>query len=45
MEEEVGNAASNNVALAPLQYEQMTLRIQQDDKIHTFLEGKGLAIS
>ena len=42
MEEEAGNAASSSIALAPLQDEEMMLRIQQDDKVHTFLEGMGL---
>nr|POE70714.1 hypothetical protein CFP56_49104 [Quercus suber] len=42
MEEEAGNAASNSAIPVPLQDEEMTLRIQQDDKVHIFLKGIGL---
>jgi len=42
MEEEVENMASNGLAPPSLQNEEMVLRIQQDDKIHSFLEGIGL---
>ena len=41
MEEEAGSAASSITASAPLRDEDMRLRIQQDDKVHTFLEGIG----
>ena len=37
MEEEAGNVASNSAIPPPLQDEEMTLRIQQDDKVHIFL--------
>jgi len=42
MKEEAENMASSSVALEPLQDEEMTLRIQQDDKVHAFLKGMGL---
>ena len=42
MEEEARNAANSSITPAPLQDEEMTFRIQQDDKVHTFLEGMGL---
>nr|POF05066.1 hypothetical protein CFP56_35627 [Quercus suber] len=42
MEEEAGSLASNSAALPPLQDEEMVLRIQQDDKVHSFLEGIAL---
>ena len=42
MEEEVENMASSNLALPPLLDEEMIARIQQEDKIHSFLEGIGL---
>ena len=42
IEEEARNVASSSTTPAPLQDEEMTLRIQQDDKVHTFLEGMGL---
>ena len=42
MEEQVENMASSNSAHSPLQDEEMILRIQQDDKIYSFLEGIGL---
>ena len=42
MEEEARSAASSRTASAPLQDEEMKLRIQQDDKVHTFLKGIGL---
>ena len=44
MEEEAGSAASSITASAPLRDEDMRLRIQQDDKVHTFLEGIGLRL-
>ncbi|KAF3976736.1 hypothetical protein CMV_000092 [Castanea mollissima] len=40
--EEVENMASKSLAPLPLQDEEMVSRIQQDDKIHSFLEGIGL---
>ena len=40
MEEESGTSSST--APMPLQDEEMALKIQQDDKVHTFLEGMGL---
>ena len=42
MEEEVDNIASCSAAPVPLQDEEMMLRIQQDDKVHAFLERMGL---
>ena len=42
MEEEVGSATSSSTTPMPLQDEEMVLKIQQDDKVHTFLEGMGL---
>nr|POE50900.1 hypothetical protein CFP56_31905 [Quercus suber] len=42
MEEEAGSVASSSFAPPPLQDEKMALRIQQDDKVHSFLEGIGL---
>lgn len=42
MEEEAENMASSNVAPAPLQDEEITLRVQQDDKVHAFFEGMDL---
>ena len=42
MEEEVENVASSSIVPVPLQDEEMTLRIQQDNKVYTFLEGMGL---
>ena len=42
MEEEARNAANSSITPAPLQDEEMTFRIQQDDKVHIFLEGMGL---
>ena len=42
MKKEARNATSSSTTSAPLQDEEMTLRIQQDDKVHTFLEGMGL---
>lgn len=41
IEEEAENIASRSVAPAPLQEKEMTLRFQQDDKVHAFLEGTG----
>nr|POE54710.1 hypothetical protein CFP56_27787 [Quercus suber]POF20750.1 hypothetical protein CFP56_65278 [Quercus suber] len=40
--EEVENIASSSAAPVPLQDEEMTLRIQQVDKVCAFLEGMGL---
>nr|POE89448.1 hypothetical protein CFP56_01804 [Quercus suber] len=42
MEEEVENMASSSLAPPPLEDEEMITRIQQEDKIHSFLEGIGL---
>ena len=42
IEEVVENMASSSSAPLPLQDEEMVTRIQQDDKIHSFLEGIGL---
>ena len=42
MEEEVEDMASNSSIPMPLQDEEMVTRIQQDDKIHSFIEGIGL---
>ena len=42
MEEEVKNIASSSAAPMPLQDEEMTLTILQNDKFHAFLEGMGL---
>ena len=42
MKKEARNATSSSTTPAPLQDEEMTFRIQQDDKVHTFLEGMGL---
>ena len=42
MEEEAGNAASSSSAPPLMQDEEMELRIQQDDKVYSFLEGKSL---
>ena len=42
MEEEAENMASNSSAPPPLLDEEMVMRIQQEDKIHSFLEGIGL---
>ena len=40
--EEAGSMASSNSTPPPMQDEEMTLRIQQDDKVHSLLEGIGL---
>lgn len=42
MEEEAGNAASSSFAPPLMQDEEMPLRVRQDDKVHSFLEGIGL---
>jgi len=42
MEEEAGNMASSSSAPSPLLDEEMVMRIQQEHKIHSFLEGIGL---
>ena len=42
MEEEVENMASSSSAPLPLLDEERVRRIQQEDKIHSFLEGIGL---
>ena len=42
MEEEAENIASSSSALPPLVDEELVMRIQQEDKIHSFLEGIGL---
>mgnify|MGYP000966280483 CR=1 FL=1 len=42
MEEEEENMASNSSAPSPLLDEEMVTRTQQEDKIHSFLEGIGL---
>ena len=39
MEEEANNRTSSSVAPAPLQDEEITLQIQQDDKVNAFLKG------
>ena len=42
MEEEVKNMVSNSLTPPLLRDEEVVIRIQQDDKIHSFLEGIGL---
>ena len=42
MEEEAENIASSSSASPPLVDEELVMRIQQEDKIHSFLEGIGL---
>nr|POE91597.1 hypothetical protein CFP56_25640 [Quercus suber] len=42
MEKEAENMASSSLAPLPLVNEEMVTRIQQEDKIHSFLEGIGL---
>ena len=42
MEEEAENIASSSSASPPLVDEELVMRIQQKDKIHSFLEGIGL---
>ena len=42
MEEEARSVANSSFARPPLQDEKMASRIQQDDKIHSFLEGISL---
>ena len=42
MDKEVENMASSSSAPLPLIDEEMVMRIQQEDKIHSFLEGIGL---
>ena len=42
VEEEAENMASSGLAPTPLVYEEMVTRIQQENKIHSFLEGIGL---
>ena len=42
MEEEAENIASSSSASTPLVDEELVMRIQQEDKIHSFLEGIGL---
>ena len=42
IEEEAGSLASSSATALSLQDEEMALRIQQDDKVHSFLEGIGL---
>ena len=42
MEEDTENMASSNSAPPPLGDEEMVIRIQQEDKIHSVLEGIGL---
>lgn len=42
MEEEARNTASSSSAPPLMQDEEMALRVQQDDKVHSFLEGIGL---
>ena len=42
MEEESENMASSSSTPPPLVDEEMVTRIQQEDKIHSFLEGIGL---
>ena len=42
MEEEAGNMASSSLTPPSLVDEEMVARIQQEDKIHVFLEGIGL---
>nr|POE82380.1 hypothetical protein CFP56_68724 [Quercus suber] len=44
MKEEAENIASSNLAPPPLVDEEMVMRIQQEDKIHAFLEGIGLKL-
>ena len=44
MEEEAKNIASSSSALPPLVEEEMIAKIQQEDKIHSFLEGIGLKL-
>ena len=44
MEEEVENMASSSLVLPPLVDEEMVMRIQQEDKIKSFLEGIGLRL-
>lgn len=44
MEEEAGSVASSSSAPPPWQDEEMALRIQQDDKIHSFLKGMCLKL-
>ena len=42
MEEEAKNMASSSSIPSPFPNEEMVTRIQQEDKIHSFLEGIGL---
>ena len=42
MEEEAENIASSSSASPPLVDEELVMRIQQEDKIHSILEGIGL---
>ena len=42
IKEEAGSLASSSATPLSLQDEEMALRIQQDDKVHSFLEGIGL---
>ena len=42
MEEESENMANSSSTPPPLVDEEMVTRIQQEDKIHSFLEGIGL---
>nr|POE91770.1 hypothetical protein CFP56_48509 [Quercus suber] len=39
MGEEAGSMVGSSSTPSPVQDEEMTLRIQQDDKVHSFLEG------
>ena len=42
MEDEAVSTANSSSTPPPMQDEEMALRIQQNDKVHSFLEGMGL---